>query len=75
MTELDFMTPESFYKEISVICSEHSMTYIDAVLSYCEDNDLDVEEILPLISRPLKERIKVDASNNGYMKKTASLPL
>ena len=32
-------------------------TYLESIASYCEDNDVDIEDILPLISPGLKQKI------------------
>lgn len=32
-------------------------TYLEAIAGYCEDNDVDIEDILPLISPGLKQKI------------------
>ena len=53
------------------------MNYIDAIVFYCEVNSLEVDSITKLISKPLKERLKWDATRLNFMKKTsrARLPL
>ena len=53
------------------------MNYIDAICYYCEINSIEVESVTKLISKPLKERLKYDAINLNFMKKTsrARLPL
>ena len=49
---------------------------MEAVMKFCDENRIDVEEVLPLIGRTLKEKIRVDAENAGYMKtKSARLPV
>ena len=54
-----------------------NMNYIDAICYYCEINSIDVESVTKLISKPLKERLKWDATRLNFMKKTsrARLPL
>ena len=32
-------------------------TYLESIAGYCEDNDVDIEDILPLISPGLKQKI------------------
>lgn len=32
-------------------------TYLESITSYCEDNDVDIEDILPLISPGMKQKI------------------
>ena len=53
------------------------MNYIDAIVHFCDQNNIDVESVPKLISKPLKEKIKCDAQELNFMKKTsrAKLPL
>jgi hypothetical protein len=53
------------------------MNYIDAIVQYCADNEIELESVGKLISKPLKEKIKYVATELNYMKKTskAKLPL
>ena len=72
-----FLTPQKFAMEIEKIVANDELNYIDAILHYCETNNLEVESITKLISKPLKERLKWDAIRLNFMKKTsrAKLPL
>ena len=53
------------------------MNYIDAIVHFCEQNSIDVESVPKLISKPLKEKLKHEAQQLNFMKKTslAKLPL
>ena len=75
--ESKFLTPQKFAIEIEKIVAEDELNYIDAILHYCEINSLEVESITKLISKPLKERIKWDATRLNFMKATskAKLPI
>ncbi len=75
--EKKFLTPSKFALEIETIVAEEKLNYIDAICQYCEMNDIEVDSITKLISKPLKERLKYDAINLNFMKKTsrAKLPL
>jgi len=72
-----FLTPSKFSLEIEKIVAEEGMNYIDAICHYCEINGIEVDSVTKLISKPLKERLKYDAINLNFMKKTsrAKLPL
>jgi len=72
-----FLTPSKFSLEIEKIVAEENMNYIDAICHYCEINKIEVDSITKLVSKPLKERLKYDAINLNFMKKTsrAKLPL
>lgn len=75
--ESKFLTPSKFAIEIEKIVYEENMNYIDAIVFYCESNNLEFESVTKLISKPLKERLKWDAVRLNFMKKTsrAKLPL
>ena len=75
--EKKFLTPQKFAMEIETIVAEQNLNYIDAICQYCETNEIEVESVSKLISKPLKERLKYDAINLNFMKKTsrAKLPL
>ena len=75
--ESKFLTPQKFAMEIEKIVAEDELNYIDAIIHYCESNNLEVESITKLISKPLKERLKWDATRRNYMKRTsrAKLPI
>ena len=75
--EKKFLTPSKFALEIETIVAEEKINYIDAICQFCEMNDIEVDSITKLISKPLKERLKYDAINLNFMKKTsrAKLPL
>ena len=75
--ESKFPTPQKFAIEIEKIVAEENLNYIDAIVYYCESNNLEVDSITKLMSKPLKERLKWDAIRLNFMKKTsrAKLPL
>ena len=72
-----FLTPQKFAIEIEKIVANDELNYIDAIIHYCDSNNLEVESITKLISKPLKERLKWDATRLNYMKRTsrAKLPI
>ena len=72
-----FLTPSKFALEIEKIVAEENLNYIDSICYYCELNSVEVESVAKLISKPLKEKLKWDATRLNFMKKTsrAKLPL
>jgi len=72
-----FVTPQKFAMDIEKIVVDEELNYIDAIIHYCEINNIEVESVTKLISKPLKERLKWDAIRLNFMKKTsrAKLPL
>ena len=73
-----FFCPAKFAENIeSLVLENKDMNYIDAIVHFCDQNNIDVESVPKLISKPLKEKIKCDALELNFMKKTtrAKLPL
>ena len=75
--ETKFLTPSKFALEIEKIVATENINYIDAIVHYCETNEVEIESITKIISKPLKEKLKWDATRLNFMKKTsrAKLPL
>ena len=75
--ESKFITPIKFSMEIEKIVAEEKINHIDAICQYCEMNDIEIQSVTKLITKPLKERLKYDAIQLNFMKKTsrAKLPL
>ena len=74
-----FLTPTKFSAEIErlVHTSEGLISYIEAVVTYCQENDIELEPVPKLVSKPLKERLKHEAQRLNYMKASSKgvLPL
>jgi hypothetical protein len=70
-----FMTAARFSQEVEKIAHENSMNYIDAIVHYCEKNEIEIESVPKLISKPLKEKLKFDAQKLNFMKKTSKAKL
>ena len=74
-----FLTPIKFSLIIEKIVLKEKLNYIDAILHYCEKEGIEVESVSKLMTKPLKEKLKVDATNLNFMKNRgaskAKLPL
>ena len=72
-----FVSKEKFAEEIESLVNNTSMTYIEAIVEFCEDKGIDIESVSKLVSKPLKEKIKYEATELNYLKKTSrgKLPL
>lgn len=77
----DLLTAKKLESKIAEIIEiesghDHTPDTIDAIMYYIEENNLDIEDILPIIkqSKCLVEKIHYDALNRGVLKeKTGSL--
>ena len=71
------MNSKEFSLKIESIVKEKRITYMDAIIWYCDTNDLDVGTVNSMINKSLKEKIKNEAINLRMLKekKGGVLPL
>jgi hypothetical protein len=71
-----FLCQSKFSKIIEELVKiNDDMNYIDAIVYYCETNNIEVESVIKLISKPLKEKLKCDAINLNFLKRTSRAKL
>ena len=51
----EYVTPQKCALDIEKIVVDEELNYIDAIIHYCEINNIEVESVTKLISKPLKE--------------------
>lgn len=69
--EENFMTSAKFSVEVEKIVKDSNLNYIEAVIQFCEDKNIEIDGINKLISKPLKEKLKYDAQRLNFMKRTS----
>ena len=71
------MTPKTFSQFIEKEVQEKQISHMDAVLWYCKENGIDEGTVGNLISKSLKEKIKLEATNLKMLKypKCGQLPV
>lgn len=65
-----FMTSAKFSQDVEKLASSSDMNYIDSIIHYCELNSIEIESVSKLISKPLKEKLKYEAQQLNFIKKT-----
>ena len=78
LIENKFYCAKRFTEAIENIALENKgMSYVDAIVHFCEKNNLDVESVPKLITKPLKEKLKGEAMELNLLKRTshAKLPI
>ena len=73
--ELSFLTPTKFSTLIEEMVQEKHLSYMDACLEYCKDNNVEPESLGRLVIKALKLKILVEAENLNFLQKSSSLPL
>jgi len=74
--ESKFFCSSRFAQEIETLVQTNlDMNYIDAIVHFCETNNIDLESVPKLISKPLKEKLKYEAMELNFLKKTSRAKL
>lgn len=64
-----------FMENIENLVQKTKMSYIDAVMYYCEENKLEPETAGKMIGGKLKQNIQDEAEDLHLIQKTSKLPL
>lgn len=77
LEELAVMTPKKFAVIIEGMVKNGAggVTYMDAILEYCDKHQMEPDAIAPLISKPLKEKLEADARELNFLPRVATLPV
>jgi hypothetical protein len=70
-----FRSPNEFSLHIEERVFREKIGYMDAVIQYCNEVDIDIESVSKLINQSLKDKIQSEAEDQNYLKKRGKLPL
>lgn len=62
-----FMTKESFAEQVEHKVLTEGCTYFEAILEFADDCDKSPEEMLPLMSQVLIDKVKKSAQDSGLI--------
>jgi gas vesicle protein len=72
--ESNFMNKKKFTKMVEDAVKKKSMSYMDAVVHLCDDNQLEIEDVKKYIATSVKEKIEMEAMKLNYLERGESLP-
>lgn len=70
-----FRSPNEFGIYIDEMVTRLKIPYMEAVINYCNEVDIDIESVGPLINQKLREKIQIEAEQANLMKPRGHLPL
>ena len=68
-------TSKTFSMEIERLAIDKNISHMDAVLDYCQRNELEPDTVSNLISKSLKEKIEANARDLNFLPRQAQLPV
>ena len=72
--ESNFMSKKKFTRMVEDTVKKKSLTYMDAVVHLCEDNQLEIEDVKKYIATSIKEKIEMEAMRLNFLDKRETLP-
>jgi len=70
------MNTKKFSLIIEEIVLDKKLSYMDAIVDYCENNEMEIESAAKLVNTKIKESIKLEASDLNLLKeKVVKLPI
>ena len=70
-----FRSPTEFRLYIDEQVSAFKITYMDAVINYCNEKEIDIDSIGSLINQKLREKIQMEAEQANMIKPRGHLPV
>ena len=72
---LQTQTSSEFFTKITEIVTRTKLSYMDAILHYCDQNGMEPETASQLVKSKLKAQIREEAEVLNFLPKTAKLPI
>ena len=71
------ISSEQFYKEIDTLVKNHKLAYLDAVVYFCEKNEIELEVAASMVKSNgrFKSAIQAEGETLNFLPKTAKLPI
>ena len=70
-----FLDQNKFTQDVEQLVLTTELNYIEALVSYCEHNNIEFESVGKLIAKPLKDKLKAEATELNYLKRTSKSKL
>lgn len=68
------MNKNKFAKTIEEIVRHKNLSYIDAILYFCEKNNVDEEDVKKFVSGPIRSKVEAEAMKLNFLPKGNELP-
>ena len=81
ITEEEFLeltnahTPKTFSLAVEKMARESDIGFLDAIIEYTNNNNIEMEIVPKLISKPLKEKLEVEAKRLNFLPGFVELPI
>ena len=63
----DFLTRAKFSRKVTDTVAAFKLSYMDAVIHICEENNIDPGDVKKFLSKVIKEKIEAEATALNYL--------
>ena len=70
-----FLNKNHFTKMIESNAREKNLSYMEAIIDICEENDLEPEDIAKYISGIIKDKLEAEARSLNFLPRLNTLPI
>ena len=70
-------TLAEFTEEVQKLVKQGNITHLDAIVAWCEQRSVDVEQVIPLVkkSQVIKAKLESESSELNLIEKSNTLPI
>jgi hypothetical protein len=62
-------------RQIEKYVEQWKVSYIDAIIAICESNDIPLESVSKILTRPIIEKIEQEGQDLNFLPKSSKLPI
>lgn len=71
----EILNTQKFSLIIEEFVKEKRCSYMDAVVLYCEENEMEIESAAKLLNTKIKEKLEIEYSELNFLPKVNTLPI
>lgn len=68
-----FQNATEFSQTIEEMAVNENISYVDCLLKFCDENDLEPDEIASSVGKSLRDKLEVEFAEMGMLQKLSSL--
>ena len=70
-------TLAEFTEDIQKLVKQSNITHLDAIVAWCEQRGVDIEQVIPLVkkSQVIKAKLESESSELNLIEKSNTLPI
>ena len=75
VTNSEIMTSQKFSLLIEQMVLDKKCSYMDAIVLYCEKNEMEIESAAKLVNIKIKQQLEIEFGELNFLPKAARLPI